>query len=95
MGTVGYMSPEQASGRPVDYDRTSSRWGSLIYELVTRTRPFERATTAQTLAATIEADPAPLESLRPDVPPHLAAVVQASARQEPGRALRIDARPRP
>jgi non-specific serine/threonine protein kinase len=75
MGTVGYMSPEQASGRPVDYRSDQFALGLLIYEMVTRTRPFERATAAQTLAATIEADPPPLESLRPEVSPHLAAIV--------------------
>ena len=56
MGTVGYMSPEQASGRPVDYRSDQFSLGLLIYELVTRTRPFERQTTAQSLAATIEAE---------------------------------------
>src|SRR5262245_55610669 len=47
MGTIGYMSPEQASGRLVDYRSDQFALGLLIYELVTRTRPFERATTAQ------------------------------------------------
>jgi serine/threonine protein kinase len=75
MGTVGYMSPEQASGRPVDYRSDQFALGLLIYEIVTGKRPFERPTAAQTLAATIESDPPSLESLRPDVPPHLAAVV--------------------
>ena len=55
----------------------------MIYELVTRRRPFEGPTTAQTLAATIDADPPPLESLRPDVPPHLAAVVRRLLAKSP------------
>jgi TolB-like protein len=84
MGTVGYMSPEQASGRLVDYRSDQFALGLVIYELVTRTRPFQRATTAQTLAATIEADPAPIESLRPDVPPHLAAIVRRLLAKNPG-----------
>ena len=45
MGTAGYMSPEQASGHPVDYRSDQFALGLLVYELVTRTRPFERATT--------------------------------------------------
>jgi TolB-like protein len=83
MGTVGYLSPEQASGRPVDYKSDQFALGLLIYELVTRARPFQRATTAQTLAATIEAEPAPIESLRPDVPPHLAAIVRRLLAKNP------------
>jgi eukaryotic-like serine/threonine-protein kinase len=77
------MSPDQASGRPVDYRSDQFALGLLIYELVTRRRPFDRPTTAQTLAATIEADPPPLASLRPDVPPHLAAVVRRLLAKNP------------
>ena len=84
MGTVGYMSPEQAGGGLVDYRSDQFALGLVIYELVTRTRPFQRATTAQTLAATIEADPAPIESLRPDVPLHLAAIVRRLLAKNPG-----------
>jgi TolB-like protein/Tfp pilus assembly protein PilF/predicted Ser/Thr protein kinase len=83
MGTVGYMSPEQASGRPVDYRSDQFALGLLIYELVTRTRPFERQTMAQSLAATIEAEPTPVEALNPDVPPHLAAVVARCLAKDP------------
>ena len=83
MGTAGYMSPEQASGRPVDYRSDQFALGLLIYELVTRTRPFERATTAQSLAATIEAEPTPIEALNADVPAHLAAVVARCLAKDP------------
>lgn len=83
LGTAGYMSPEQASGRPVDYRSDQFSLGLLIYELVTGTRPFERATTAQSLAATIDEDPPPIETLKPDVPPHLAAVVARCLAKDP------------
>ena len=83
MGTAGYMSPEQAAGRPVDYRSDQFALGLLIYEMATRTRPFRRPTTAQSLAATIEADPAPIETLNPDVPPHLAAIVARLLAKDP------------
>jgi serine/threonine protein kinase len=83
MGTAGYMSPEQAGGRPVDYRSDQFALGLLVYELVTRTRPFERATTAQTLAATIDDDPAPIDALNPEVPPHLAAIVSRCLAKDP------------
>jgi non-specific serine/threonine protein kinase len=83
MGTVGYMSPEQAGGRPVDYRSDQFAFGLLVYELVTRTRPFDRPTTAQSLAATIEVDPAPIETLKPDVPAHLGVVVARCLAKDP------------
>ena len=83
MGTVGYVSPEQASGRPVDYRSDQFALGLLIYELVSRRRPFDRATTAQSLAATIDEEPPPIETLNPDVPPHLAAIVRRCLAKDP------------
>jgi serine/threonine protein kinase/Tfp pilus assembly protein PilF len=83
MGTAGYMSPEQASGRPVDYRSDQFALGLVLYELLTRVRPFQRATTAQSLAATIEQDPTPVEVLNPDVPPHLATVVARCLAKDP------------
>ena len=83
MGTAGYMSPEQASGRQVDYRSDQFSLGLLLYELLTRTRPFERATTAQSLAATIEAEPPPVETLNREVSPHLAAVVARCLAKDP------------
>ena len=83
MGTAGYMSPEQASGRRVDYRSDQFSLGLLLYELLTRTRPFERATTAQSLAATIEAEPLPVDTLNREVSPHLAAVVTRCLTKDP------------
>jgi TolB-like protein len=67
----------------VDFRSDQFALGLLIYELVTRMRPFERATTAQSLAATIDDDPAPIETLHPDTPPHLAAVVARCLAKDP------------
>ena len=83
IGTIGYMSPEQASGRAVDYRADQFALGLVIYELVTRTRPFERPTTAQSIAATIEAEPPPIDALNPDVPPHLADIVTRLLAKDP------------
>jgi TolB-like protein len=83
VGTIGYMSPEQASGRPVDYRADQFALGLLIYELVTRTRPFDRPTTAQSIAATIDADPAPIDALNPNVPPHLVEIVTRLLAKDP------------
>ena len=83
LGTIAYMSPEQARGRQVDYRADQFALGLLIYELVTRTRPFERPTTAQSIAATIEAEPAQIDALNPDVPPRLADIVTRLLAKDP------------
>ena len=74
-GTVGYMSPEQASGHPVDHRSDQFALGVMLYEMATRTRPFERATTAQSLVATIEAEPPPVETVNREVQAPLAAII--------------------
>ncbi|HEV2765112.1 MAG TPA: protein kinase, partial [Pyrinomonadaceae bacterium] len=58
-GTVGYMSPEQATGREMDGRADQFSFGVMLYEMITRTRPFERDSRTETLAAI----------LRDEVPP--------------------------
>jgi eukaryotic-like serine/threonine-protein kinase len=60
LGTVGYMSPEQASGKALDYRSDQFAVGSILYELATGQRAFSRPTTAETLAAIIREEPEPL-----------------------------------
>ncbi len=68
MGTVGYMSPEQASGEPVDYRSDQFSLGSLLYEMLTGRQPFQRKTAAETMSAIIREEPEPASRLRPDLP---------------------------
>jgi Flp pilus assembly protein TadD/TolB-like protein len=68
LGTVGYMSPEQARGRAVDYRGDQFTLGAILYELATGRPAFRRETGAQTLAAIIEDPPEPIASLNPNVP---------------------------
>ena len=60
MGTLEYMSPEQASGRPVDHRTDQFSLGLILHEMATGRPPFRRDTPAQVLAAVIERDPEPL-----------------------------------
>ncbi len=75
LGTVEYMSPEQASARPVDHRTDQFSLGLVIYEMATGTRPFQRPTAAQTLAAIIETEAAPLDTKDSSAPPALARIV--------------------
>jgi tetratricopeptide (TPR) repeat protein/TolB-like protein len=82
VGTPEYMSPEQASARPVDYRSDQFCFGSMLYELVTGRRPFHRATDVQTLAAIIQDPPEPIET-RGDVPPMFPAVIERCLAKNP------------
>jgi serine/threonine protein kinase len=77
VGTVGYMSPEQAMGQPAGPASDQFAFGAILYEMVTGRRAFQRDSDADTLAAIVEAEPRPVHTLNPRVP---AAVRQVVAR---------------
>jgi len=83
MGTVGYMSPEQASGRPVDFRSDQFAFGSILYEMATGQRAFQKATGAQTLAAIIQDDPEPVAQLSPRTPAPLRWIVERCLAKDP------------
>jgi eukaryotic-like serine/threonine-protein kinase len=76
MGTVGYMSPEQASGPTVDFRSDQFAFGSLLYEMATGKRAFQRNTAVQTLAAIIQEEPEAIGAVNPQVPAPLRWIVE-------------------
>jgi serine/threonine protein kinase/dipeptidyl aminopeptidase/acylaminoacyl peptidase len=68
LGTVGYMSPEQASGKAVDFRSDQFSLGSIFYEMATGSRAFQRSTSAETLTAIIREDTEPVAKLNVNVP---------------------------
>ena len=83
LGTVGYMSPEQARGRAVDYRSDQFALGAILYELATGRQAFHRETPAQTIAAIIEAPPEPLSSLNPALPLPARWIIERCLAKEP------------
>src|SRR5205823_11582441 len=83
-GTVAYMSPEQASGRAVDFRSDQFAFGSILYEMLTGRPSFRRASAAETLSAVMRDDPAPLRAVNPAAPPHLGWIVDRCLAKEPG-----------
>ncbi len=76
LGTAGYMSPEQARGRPVDFRTDQFALGAILYELATGRQAFLRETTAQTLTAIIEVAPEPIASYNPACPAPLRWLIE-------------------
>ncbi|HEY3171438.1 MAG TPA: protein kinase [Thermoanaerobaculia bacterium] len=82
-GTVGYMSPEQASGRPLDFRSDQFSFGAVLYELATGARAFRRETPVQTLAAILEDDPEPIASLNSRLPAPLCWIIERCLSKDP------------
>ena len=76
MGTSGYMSPEQASGQPVDFRSDQFAFGVVFYEMLTGKRAFHGPSRAETLAAIIRDEPEPLAAAAPRVPVPLRWIVE-------------------
>ena len=93
LGTVGYMSPEQARGDRLDPRSDVFSFGVILYEMLTGHAPFTAASVPATLAKILETEPEPLASLRPDLRPDLVEIVarclqkQRAERFEDGAAL--------
>jgi len=85
LGTVGWMSPEQAAGDAVDPRTDIFVFGVLMYEMLTGQHPFRRKTTLETLAAIREEEPEPPTSLVPSLPPEAERAVLRCLRKDPGR----------
>jgi len=84
MGTVNYMSPEQAQGKSVDLRSDIWSTGVIIYEMVAGAKPFSGTTSAHTIVQIIEKDPAPLAHAgAPNVPKELERIVAKSIAKDP------------
>ena len=85
LGTVQYMSPEQAAGRPLDHRSDQFSLGAILYEMATGRRAFERDTTPQTLAAIIQDEPEPMRKLNGEIPAELSAIVERCLAKDPDK----------
>ena len=83
LGTVGYMSPEQARGRRLDFRSDQFAFGAILYELVTGTCAFDGETAMDTLAAILHQDPPPLSKHNLRAPQQLQDIVQRLLEKHP------------
>ena len=75
MGTVRYMSPEQARGQKVDERTDIFSLGVMLYEMVAGRRPFEGQTESDCIAAILTAEPTPLRQSRSEAPAELERII--------------------
>jgi eukaryotic-like serine/threonine-protein kinase len=85
LGTVGYMSPEQAAGQPVDFRSDQFSFGSMLYEMASGKRAFQKGTAVDTLSAILHEEPKPLVEMAPETPATLRWIVERCLAKEPDR----------
>ena len=83
LGTVGYMSPEQAGGQPLDFRSDQFSFGSILYELATGKRAFQKGTAVDTLSAILHDEPKPIGEISPDTPALLRWIVERCLAKDP------------
>ena len=82
IGTVGYMSPEQARGQEVDARSDIFNLGAVIYEMVAGHKPFTGDTPSDTFAAILKLEPPPLSRVAPETPAELVRIVTKALRKD-------------
>jgi serine/threonine-protein kinase len=84
IGTPAYMAPEQLAGDPkADHRVDIYALGLTAYELLTGAMPFAASSPAETMAAQLTLEPAPLDKVRRDVPPALSTLVMRCMAKKP------------
>jgi Tol biopolymer transport system component len=83
MGTVSYMSPEQASGRKVDYRSDQFSFGSILYEMLTGHLAFRKQTNGETLAAILRDDPLPVTESNAEISAPVGWIVERCLAKDP------------
>jgi eukaryotic-like serine/threonine-protein kinase len=83
LGTVGYMSPEQAAGQLLDFRSDQFSFGSILYEMATGKRAFQKKTAIDTLSAILNEEPEPVGSVNPQAPAPLRWIVERCLAKEP------------
>ena len=83
VGTMAYMSPEQAEGKPIDARSDIFSFGSVFYEMLSGSKAFDGQSGAGLLAAVMRDEPKPLHELKRDIPPEVRQIVKRCLRKDP------------
>jgi Tol biopolymer transport system component/predicted Ser/Thr protein kinase len=85
LGTVSYMSPEQAEGKPLDHRSDIFSFGIVLYEMATGRRPFQGGTAISTISSILKDTPPSPQQINTAVPPQLGRIVRRCLSKEPER----------
>jgi serine/threonine protein kinase len=88
LGTVGYMSPEQARGEATDHRSDIFSFGAILYEMLAAKRAFHKANFAETLAAILTEEPSSLVSHQPRAPARADRLLRACLMKDPDKRWR-------
>ena len=83
LGTVGYMSPEQATGRRIDFRSDLFAFGAILHELTTGKPAFDGETAIDTLSAILHHDPPHVQKLAPRAPMQLGDIIRRLLQKSP------------
>jgi eukaryotic-like serine/threonine-protein kinase len=87
MGTVPYMSPEQAEGKLLDARSDVFSFGAVLYEIATGRRAFTGNSQAGIMASVLNKEPEPLSEAAPHLPPELERIIMRCLRKDPLKRL--------
>ena len=85
VGTIAYMSPEQAEGKPLGVRSDVFSLGTLLYEMFAGRRPFDRDSQLSTLMAIVKDAPQPIQRIASGVPPEVASIINRCLEKDPDR----------
>jgi serine/threonine protein kinase len=83
LGTVAYMSPEQAQGKKIDARSDIFSFGVVMYEMLTGTKAFPGDSAITTLTAILRDEVKPITEMVPDVPPEVVEIISLALRKDP------------